>query len=179
MNEVPTFKPDTPEEEKKKAREEFQAGTMTKFATFIEAFESLSADMLTNLVAGDVSLHTFISRARAASVAFEGIVDVVGAQFPSGLDIGSFLENFQELCNPTGALGTDLQTALNAYEDMFEEVGIGEGTAAGSGMHITWPAQSEFDAEVPLWEQVLFQNSFYSTQIIPNFKVRFDVLFDC
>ena len=142
-----------------------------KFATFIEAFESLSADLLDN-IATDVSLHTFVSRARAASVAFEGIVDVVGAQWPSGLDIGSFLENFQSLCNPTGTLGTDLQTALNAYNDMFEEVGIGEGTAAGSGMHITWPAQSEFDAEEPLWDQVLFQNPFYSTDIIPNFKVR-------
>lgn len=144
-----------------------------KFATFIEAFESLSADMLANLVAGDVSLHTFISRARAASVAFEGIVDVVGAEWPSGLDIGSFFENFQSLCNPTGTLGTDLQTAINAYNDMFEEVGIGEGTAAGTGMHITWPAQSEFDAEEPLWDQVLFVNEFYSTEIIPNFKVCF------
>ena len=142
------------------------------FATFITAFESLSADLTSTLKAGDISLHTFISRARAASVAFEGIVDVVGSQWPSGLDIGSFLENFKTLCNPSGAIGTDLETAINAYNNMFEEVGIGEGTAAGTGMHITWPTQSEFDANAPLWDQVLFSNVNYATSIIPEFKVR-------
>lgn len=143
------------------------------FATFIAALENLSTDLTSTLKAGDVSLHTFISRARAASVAFEGIVDVVGSQWPSGMDIGSFLENFKALCNPGGVIGTDLETAINAYNSMFEEIGIGEGTAAGTGMHITWPAQSEFDANQALWDQVLFDNANYVTGIIPEFRVRY------
>ena len=141
-----------------------------KFVSFIDAFESLSKDLLTTLEGGDISLHTFISRARAASVAFEGIVDVVGTQMPSGLDVGSFLATFQQLCNPTGTIGTDLQAALNAYDDMFEEVGVGVGTSGGTGMHITWPNQAEYDDNIPLWDQVLFSNDNYATKIIPEFQ---------
>lgn len=141
-----------------------------KFVTFITAFENLSAAMLKSLKVGDVSLHTFISRARAASIAFEGIVDIVGAQMPSGLDIGSFLENFRLLCNPTGTIGTDLGTAIAAYADMFEAVGVGTGTPEGTGMHITWPNQAEYDSNINLWDQVLFENESYATDIIPNFQ---------
>lgn len=142
----------------------------SKFDTFVSAFESFSADLLDLLKDGDVSLHTFVSRARAASVAFEGIVDAVGSINPSALDIGSWLSNFKGLCSPGEPLATDLDLAISAYADMFVDEGVGPGTSAGTGMHITWPNQGEFTANTALWNQVLFNNANYVTQITPNFK---------
>ena len=141
-----------------------------KFDIFITAFESFAGDLLSLLQAGDTSLHTFVSRARSSSVAFEGIVDTVGSQNPSGLDVGSFLNQFAELCSPGEPLESDLNTAIAAYNDMFVSEGVGPGTSAGTGMHITWPNQGEFAANPALWNQVLFQNANYVTAIIPNFR---------
>jgi len=141
-----------------------------KFETFISTFESFSADLLSLLQGGDVSLYSFVSRARSAAVSFEGIVDAVGSQNPSALDLGSWMEEFQTLCNPGDTLGTDLQTALTAYTEMFVEVGVGEGTQPGTGMHLTWPNQGEYASDTALWDQVLFNNENYVTQITPNFN---------
>jgi len=142
----------------------------SKFMRFLASFETFSEDLLTELKAGDVSLHSFISRARSSSVAFEGIVDVVGSINPSGLDIGSFLAQLKNLCNPSGSLGTDLTSAIANYNAMFLEVGIGAGTSPGTGMHITWPNQAEYTANTALWDQVLFNNENYVTSITPNFR---------
>jgi Clostripain family len=141
-----------------------------KFNTFIGAFESFSADLLAELKAGDVSLHSFVSRARSSAVAFEGIVDAVGSQNPSSLDLGSWLYQFKELCNPGEPLQDDLDTAITTYEDMFVDQGVGPGTSAGTGIHITWPNQGEFSANKALWNQVLFNNANYVTQITPKFQ---------
>jgi hypothetical protein len=93
----------------------------TLFTTFVEALESFSVDLLALLQGGDVSLHSFVSRARASSVAYESIVDAVGSTSPSGLDIGSWLAAFKSLCNP----GEQLQIDLD-----------GPGTSAGTGENI-------------------------------------------
>ena len=137
---------------------------------FIGYLESFATDLLSTLKAGDVSLHTFVSRARSSAVAFEGIVDVVGTTNPSGLDLGSFLDEFKAICNPGGSLGVDLDDAIEAYNSMFVEVGMGAGTSPGTGMHITWPNQAEYAANKALWQQVLFQNDNYVTDIIPEFR---------
>lgn len=125
----------------------------SRFTQFVEAFEQFSTDLLSTLKQGDVSLHTFVSRARSSAVAFEGIVDVVGSTNPSGLDIGSFLEQFLAICNPGGSLGADLATAIDAYSNMFVKVGVGAGTSPGTGMHITWPNQAEYSSNQALWNQ--------------------------
>jgi hypothetical protein len=106
------------------------------FATFVEAFENFSIDLLDLLKGGDVSLHSFVSRARASSVAFECIVDAVGSNSPSGLDIGSWLDAFKTLCNPGEPLQADLDSATSAYKAMFYKTGYGAGTAAGTGKHV-------------------------------------------
>lgn len=106
------------------------------FATFIEALESFSIDLLDLLKGGDVSLHSFVSRARASSVAYESIVDAVGSTSPSGLDFGSWLAAFKNLCNPGEPLQIDLDNAINAYNSMFYKRGVGTGTSAGTGQNI-------------------------------------------
>ena len=103
------------------------------FATFVEALEAFSADLLSLLQAGDVSLHSFVSRSRASAVAFDSVVDAGGSTSPSGLDIGSWLETFKSLCNPGEPLQADLDTAINAYKAMFYKQGVGPGTAKGTG----------------------------------------------
>jgi len=140
------------------------------FGKFIEKLETFSTDLLKELKKGDSSLYTYVGRARSASVAFEGIVDTVGSTNPSGLDLGSFLEEFLLLCNPGGTLGTDLADAIEFYNNMFVEIGIGAGTSPGTGMHITWPNQAEYTANTALWQQVLFNNENYVTSIIPDFR---------
>ena len=39
-----------------------------------------------------------------------------------------------------------------------------------AGMEITWPRQEVYAANTALWDQVLFENANYVTQIIPNFR---------
>jgi hypothetical protein len=141
-----------------------------RFLTFINSLESLAADLLQRLEAGDVSLHTFISRARNSAVAFESIADMVGSAMPSALDVGSFLDQLETLCSPGGDLGGWLLSTRVAYQEMFLLTGYGPGTAAATGMHINWPNQGEYTANMALWDQILFSNGNYVTQIIPNFR---------
>jgi Clostripain family len=143
-----------------------------KFQTFVETLESLASVLLGLLEGGDRSLHAFVSRSRGSSIAFEGVADSLGTNKPSALDIGSWLENFQVLCDPdpAGALGAAVLAATTSYTDMMVEEGVGEGTAQGTGMHLDWPIQSEYQANKALWEQILFQNPSYATSIAPNFQ---------
>lgn len=152
----------------------------SRFMDFIASFEQLSVELLAALTSteGDVSLHTFLSRARSSAVAFEGIVDVVGSVNPSGLDIGSFLEQLKVICNPGGTVGQALDDTINAYDTMFVEVGIGSGTSPGTGMHITWPNQAEYAANRQLWKQVLFKNANYVTDLTPNFQAFLEFFLD-
>jgi len=143
---------------------------VAKFDTFINAFEMFSGTLLNLLRAGDTSLHSFVSRARSSSVAFEGVVDAVGSQNPSGLDIGSFLNKFAELCAPGEPLESSLNTAIASYAAMFVAEGVGPGTSPGTGMHITWPNQGEYSSNPALWNEILFNNGNYVTAIIPNFR---------
>ncbi|CAB9498210.1 Clostripain family [Seminavis robusta] len=143
-----------------------------KFSTFVNAFEDFSKELLRLLQGGDSSLHAYVYRSRASSVAFEGIVDAVGTTKPSALDIGSWMEKLELLCSPslTGDFGAALQVAKTAYFDMIVLEGVGIGTARGTGMHLDWPVPTEYKANTILWNQVLFQNKNYVTQIVPNFN---------
>lgn len=143
-----------------------------KFQVFVEKLESLAAVVLGLLEGGDRSLHAFVSRSRGSSIAFEGVADSSGTSKPSALDIGSWLEKIQALCDPdpVGALGVALLEAKAAYTDMLVEEGVGPGTAQGTGMHLDWPNQSEYQANTELWNQILFENPSYATTITPNFQ---------
>ena len=103
------------------------------FETFVAALENFSANLLSQLQGGDVSLHSYVSRSRATSVSFESVVDATGSTSPSGLDIGSWLETFKGLCNPGELLLVDLDNAINAYNSMFYMRGVGPGTTQGTG----------------------------------------------
>lgn len=141
-----------------------------KYNLFMISFETFVSDLLAVLQAGDKTLNAYVSRARSTAVSFEGVVDVVGSQNPSALDVGSFLQKLATMCNPGGTLGPHLKAAQDAYDAMFIERAVGPGTAPGTGMHITWPHQGEYLANTPLWDQVLFSNSNYATAIAPNYQ---------
>lgn len=143
-----------------------------KFQTFIEAFDEFSGELLTLLESGDRSLHAFVSRSRASALAFEGIADAVGTKNPSALDIGSWLESFRNLCTPDSSIpfGEKLQNALDIYYEMLVVSSVGEGTSPATGMHITWPEQGEYANNEPFWNQVLFDNPTYVSEIVPNFR---------
>jgi hypothetical protein len=141
-----------------------------KFDIFVVAWENLFIEILDKLYAGDASLYSFLSRARASSVAYEGLVDTVGTANPSSVDIGSFLTELQVQCNPTAQLGLDLKATREAYADMIIAEGIGVGTSPGTGMHITWPHKAEYANNPDLWNQVLFENPDFMTNILPNFR---------
>lgn len=118
---------------------------------------------------GDTPAHTYMSRARSNAVAFEGIVDAVGTKFPSAVDIGSVLTNFKEMCNPGGNLGIYLDNTRAAYSNMYETVKMGQGTAPGTGMHVTWPTNNDYKTN-GVWQQVLFGTADYKTHIAPNWN---------
>ena len=138
------------------------------FNDFLASYEDFASEALAALQDGDASLHAYISRARASSISFEGVADVDGTKTPSALDIGSFLRELDTLCDPGGTLGPSLQATKAAYDAMFIKRGVGPGTAAGTGMHITWPDVAEYQKETLLWDSILFTNENYVTAIAPN-----------
>ncbi|CAB9519585.1 peptidase C11, clostripain [Seminavis robusta] len=119
---------------------------------------------------GDVSLHAFVSRARDSAVTFTNLVDAVGSRDLSSMDLGSYLSTFQTLCNPKESLQSTLSSAIAAYNDMFVARQVGPGTAPGTGMHVAWPSQQEFNLNPALWNQLLFDNRNYVTEIVPEFR---------
>lgn len=169
---VETFVSETQGGRSHQAPKQLSIVDTAKFQTFIEAFEVFMGELLTLLESGDRSLHAFVSRSRASAVAFEGIADAVGTSNPSGLDIGSWLESFRQLCTPdsTISFGENLQNALDTYDEMLVLSSVGEGTAPATGMHITWPEQAEYANNKAFWNQVLFDNPTYVTTLVPNFR---------
>ena len=142
---------------------------MDLFQVFVTAFEELF-ELLLGGIQEDATLHAFVGRARSSSVSFEAVMDATGTTDPSGLDIGSFLSNLDTLCQPGGAIGTALASAIEAYNAMIVENHIGPGTAAGTGMHVTWPTQNEYALQPDVWNTVLFQREVFMTAIVPNYR---------
>ncbi|CAB9526935.1 Clostripain family [Seminavis robusta] len=148
------------------------------FDTFVTAWENLFLDLGAALENLDSNLRAHVSRARALSVAFLGVMDSLDvAANPSSLDIGSFLSTFRTMCNPQESLDILLQEALDAYSDMFVEQGVGLGTAPGTGMHVTWPSEGDYNADTQLWRQVLFQDGNYVNYRAPIFVSFLQELF--
>jgi hypothetical protein len=139
------------------------------FRFFIAELENLSSHLLISLMSGDTSLHTFVSRSRVISLAYDSFV-VDSSNLPPALDIGSFLVNLQEDCSPQGDLGVALQATLDTYFKMFVSKGFGPGTPEGTGMHVTWPQQDAYDGARDNWNALLFDNSNYKAHITPNFR---------
>lgn len=143
---------------------------LSLYRPFVDAFEALCGNLLSSLIHGDVSLHAFVSRARSSAVAFLGSINTMGSPNPTCLDIGSFLQQLAHLCNPSGGLAIDLHQAADAYRAMFVERGNGPGTPPGTGMHIVWPTQGDYNLYMRSYNQLLFQHENYISINAPNFK---------
>lgn len=139
------------------------------YANFVQKLEAFATELLGVIQGGDTAVHAYLGRARSNAVAFEGIVDAVGTKFPSAVDIGSVLTQFKEMCNPGGTLGSYLDETRAAYDAMYVTARMGQGTAPGTGMAITWPIQDDYRSN-GVWQQVLFGADEYKTAIAPQWR---------
>lgn len=142
-----------------------------KYETFLEIWESMSEALLYSLKEEDPSLYAFVSRAQQSAIAFDGGADGSEDFHPSSLDIGSFLRQLLTLCNPTGSnLIVVLDVTKDVYNEMFITRGHGPGSAAGTGMHVTWPSQAQYAANTELWDTILFNQTNSVTRHTPIFR---------
>ena len=152
------------------------------FNTFLSAWDALSAELQRVLDAGnDPDYFSQLSRARAASIAFESGLDRPGSTTPSALDIGSFIDTFISFCDvdPTSTLHTVLDDAQAAYDAMFIETGVGPGTKAATGMHITWPFKKEYVKHPTILDALLFNSSFVFAAVdAPNWLAFLRTYYD-
>ncbi|CAB9509819.1 peptidase C11, clostripain [Seminavis robusta] len=81
-----------------------------------------------------------------------------------------FYADFQSLCMPGGTLATLLTAAIQAYNDMIVVNRVGPGTPNGTAMHVSWPNQGEYKKKKSTWNQILFDNPVYVTQIAPQYR---------
>ena len=120
----------------------------SKWPSFVEAWEALSAEFLSLLESQENALfRQALQRARVGSLTVEGgWFDDWENQIQGALDIGDFLANFNQLCSPDEAVGSSLPTLIanvqTTYDDMFVYRRNGEGTPKLTGMHITWPRKT-------------------------------------
>jgi hypothetical protein len=140
------------------------------FVMFQSAWEALCAEMTRLLEAGDdADFVANLKRARTQTIGFSGVLDSdPNVRVLSGMDIGSFLAMFESSCNPVASsqLRTLLDAASTAYSAMFVERGVGPGTPEGTGMHITWVAEEEYDMRTSLYHPFQFDQT---TDELPNY----------
>lgn len=144
---------------------------LAKFDSFLSSWDSLSSELTTLLLAKDQQIYAQMNRARNQAIAFESVVDEVGTNRPSAVDVGSFLSIFFSACVPTRGSRLDilLNSTQNAYNDMFVERGTGEGTPEATGIHIMWPVRREYAAYKAFYDEKLFDTSLpYATAAAPN-----------
>lgn len=139
------------------------------FVNFLSAFDTFFAK-LNETIRDDKTLQAYVSRARSASVTFETAVDTQRSGEASGLDIGSFLNNFEMMCQPGHELGLALSAALTAYNGMFVVSSVGPGTAAGTGMNFIWPTHAKYKANQNFWDAILFKGKTFATYRAPHME---------
>jgi hypothetical protein len=141
------------------------------FVAFQTAWETFCAEM-TRLLKGndDADFVANLKRARTQSVAFSGTLDDANVKVLAAMDIGSFLSVFNSFCEPVASsqLRTLLDGVSAAYAAMFVERGVGKGTSAGTGMHITWVSQEEYATYTEYYQPLL---SGATTDELPNYLV--------
>ena len=146
-----------------------------KFPAFLQAWEKLSTE-LNSLMTVDPNFLTLLRRARANSLSFESSIDLGSPSIgqPSALDIGNFIVTFRKLCSPKAdsELSSVLQAAESAYDAMFVNRAVGEGTPPATGMHIMWPVRRLYEElEHEFLSEELFNTttSWSPTEMAPNF----------
>jgi hypothetical protein len=141
-----------------------------KFSVFLSAWDTLSAAMEDLLESKDPEFFTQINRARNQAIMFTSVIDLEGTNRPSAMDIGSFLQELTLSCVPDteSSVARLLQSTLDFYDDMFVVQGVGEGTVAATGMHITWPVRSEYFVDQAFFDQIMFDSDVYATTDAPN-----------
>ena len=154
-----------------------------RFMPFVQAWEALSAELLAILQAeNDPIFHSQLARARATAVAFDGVLDQ-NPRLKSGseLDMGSFLAEFQSLCelDPNSLLAQLVRTATLTYEQMFVAFEIGPGTPPATGMAIFWPTKATYQEDFDLFDSENFNPEHpYYTAISPNWNAFLDAYYD-
>jgi hypothetical protein len=136
---------------------------------FQSAWEALCAEMTRLLEAGDdADFVANLKRARTQTIGFSGNLDDATVKVQAGMDIGSFLAMFDSSCNPVASsqLRALLDAASSAYSAMFVERGVGPGTPEGTGMHISWVSEEEYDMFTSIYQPKLFNQT---TDELPNY----------
>lgn len=144
---------------------------LAKYSVFLNSWNELSAELRRLVAAQDPEVYKELNRARNSVVAFKSVVDDVGTNRPSAVDVGSFLNIFANSCRPSSGstLGALITNAQAAYNGMFVERGVGEGTPEGTGMHIIWPVRREYAMYKTFYDEHLFDTSLpYATADAPD-----------
>jgi hypothetical protein len=126
---------------------------VTAFNAFHKAWEALSSQMLTILASDrDPNFYAALSRARDATLSFSGYLGDNTA-----IDIGSFLDQLYSICDPDiSSLAPLINLTRATYVEQFLLRGVGTGTAAATGMHVTWPGKGEYRADPEFFDTELF-----------------------
>jgi len=135
----------------------------TKFELFRDSFEQLSAELGSLLDAGDdPGISAAVEQAQKEAVNF-------GFSFPL-IDIGSFLSNLQDICNPfpESMLAALLFIAAFMYEDMFVVAGFAENALEGTGMHVLFPFREDYQYQFESLDPLLFEDPATATLTAPK-----------
>lgn len=133
-----------------------------KYAAFLQSWDALCAAFLELLQAGtDGTFLAYLHRSRSQAIDFPSALDERGTkQQNSALDVGDFLTTFQALCNPKegSTIATLLPQTLDAYNAMLETKGVGAGTKAGTGLHVTWPHRQAYNQHKDKMDDFLLES---------------------
>jgi hypothetical protein len=126
---------------------------ITAFSAFHKAWEVLSREMLAILTSNnDPNFYAALSRARDAALTFSGYLGEKTA-----MDIGSFLDQFTSICDPDiTSLASIVNMAKTTYDEQFVLRDNGNGTAASTGMHVTWPEKGVYRQDPAYFDATLF-----------------------
>ena len=152
-----------------------------KFTTFLQAFDTFCGYLVELLDKGeDPDILAHLHRARNQAIMFTSVVDLEGSQRPSAVDVGSYLKELKNSCRPTpnSDLARSLNTALALYDDMFVIRGVGEGTVAATGMHITFPVRSEYLADTSFFQEILWESNEFATKDAPQWLEFLQLYYD-
>jgi hypothetical protein len=131
----------------------------TAFSAFRDAWDALCSEMADILGSGnDADFHVSLLRARGNTLSFSGYLDYPSIQVNSAMDIGDFLAQLFQLCEPieSSQLYTLMNNAYDAYNAMFVVAKLGPGTPSGTGMYITWVSKQEYVNYQEIYQEIIF-----------------------